>query len=67
MKWSELNIEETILSAITEVFRFQDLTPVQQAESKRLRQILKERRDKGEDVVIFRNKITKRDDIKNFR
>ena len=30
MKWSELNIEETILSAITEVFRFQDLTPVQE-------------------------------------
>ena len=30
MKWSELNIEQTVLSVITKVFQFQDLTPVQE-------------------------------------
>jgi len=30
MKWHELNIDAAILSAITEVFQFHDLTPVQE-------------------------------------
>ena len=30
MKWNELNIDAAILSAVTEVFKFHDLTPVQE-------------------------------------
>lgn len=43
-----------------------DLTRSQQIESREQRLELKRRRDNGEDVVIYRNKIALRSDIKNF-
>lgn len=54
-------------SSFKGVYVNQDLTPIQQCEFKRLRMKLKELRDKGEDVIIFRNKIVKRDNTKDFR
>ena len=43
-----------------------DRTPTQQAEMRLLRQKLQERKDQGDDVVIFRNKVVLRDEVKGF-
>ncbi len=44
-----------------------DLTPMQQAIEKRLRDELRERRTKGENVVIFRGSVRSRSDLQNFQ
>jgi cell division septum initiation protein DivIVA len=44
-----------------------DLTPIQQREAKKMRDELKERRKNGEEVVIYRGKITEKSEIKNFQ
>ena len=44
-----------------------DRTPMQQEKDKHLRDELKDRREKGEDVVIFRDRVVVRADIQNFR
>ena len=44
-----------------------DLTPTQQREAKKMRDELKERRKNGEEVVIYRGKITLKSEIKNFQ
>ena len=49
------------------VYVNEDRTPLQQEHSKQLRAELKRRKECGEDVVIFRNKISLRNDLKNFR
>lgn len=43
-----------------------DQTPMQQRESKILREELKVRRSRGEDVVIFKNQVKQRKDVQNF-
>jgi hypothetical protein len=49
------------------IFISPDRTPVQQSEYKELRRGLKERRDMGEDVVIYRGRIQEKSSLKNFR
>ena len=49
------------------VFINPDLTPKQQVEAKKLREELNARRDRQEDVIIHRNKIIPRSQLKNFR
>ena len=52
------------------IFISPDRTPYEQAEFAKLRKELQERREAGEDVVIFRNKIVKkeeRQERKNFQ
>ena len=44
-----------------------DLTPIQQREAKKMRDQLTERRKNGEEVVIYRGKITLKSEIKNFQ
>ena len=54
-------------SRFNRVFLKPDLTPSQQLMDKRLREELRERRSKNEDVVIYRGKVIKRaDEYKNF-
>ena len=44
-----------------------DLTPFQQREAKKMRDELKERKRNGEEVVIYRGRITQKTEIKNFQ
>jgi len=44
-----------------------DLTPMQQQESRKLQEELKERRQAGEDVFIHRGRIMRREDFQNFQ
>lgn len=53
-------------SSMSRVFVKPDLTPMQQAHDRRLRDELRDRRAKGEDVVIFRGHIRARSDLQNF-
>lgn len=53
-------------TSFSRVFIKPDLTPMQQAHDKRLRDELRERRANGEDVVIFRGCVRVRSDIQNF-
>ena len=48
------------------IFINEDLTQMQQKQSNALRVELRQRRERGEDVVIYRNQIVKRSEIKNF-
>ena len=48
------------------VFINPDRTPLQQKEFKLLREELRVRKENGEDVVIFKNKVTKRDYLPSF-
>lgn len=54
-------------TSFKKVFVHQDFTRWQRDEQKCLRDELKIRREHGEDVVIYRGKVTKRSDIRNFR
>lgn len=49
------------------IFVNEDRTPMQQEQFRVLRAELQRRRETGEDVVIFRQKVMKRSDIENFR
>lgn len=49
------------------VYLSSDLTPFQQATEKALRNELKDRREKGEDVVIHRGKVQTRTQLQNFQ
>ena len=49
------------------VFVNEDQTPMQQQQSRLLREELRTRREQGEDAVIFRGKVVKRSDLKNFQ
>ena len=53
-------------SSMSRVFVKPDLTPMQQAQEKKLRDELRDRRANGEDVVIFRGRIRTRSDLQNF-
>lgn len=55
------------VKAYKNVFINEDQTPIQQKQSKALRSELKERRDRGEDIVIYRNQIVQRSEVKNFQ
>ena len=48
------------------VFIKADLTPFQQERDKQLRNDLKRRKENGEDVVLFRDGIRRRTDVRNF-
>lgn len=48
------------------VYVNKDLTQQQQKEQRALRQELEERRKRGEDVVIFRNEVKAKSELKNF-
>jgi RNase H-fold protein (predicted Holliday junction resolvase) len=50
-----------------EIFINPDLTPLQQDKMKKLREELKRRRQQGEEVVIFRDRVVCRSTIKNFQ
>ena len=45
----------------------EDRTPQQQQEWRRIRQDLKQRREAGEDVVIYRNKVILREELQGFQ
>ena len=49
------------------IFINPDLTPLQQREQQKLRSELQERRDLGQDVMIFRNRVINRSQRPNFR
>jgi hypothetical protein len=55
------------ISSFKGVYLNPDQTPMQQKESKRLREELRRRRALGEDVLIQRGKIVERQTIQNFR
>ena len=50
----------------TDIFIQQDLTPYQQIRAKLTRKELKERRERGEDVVIYRGNVVTKASIGNF-
>jgi len=52
--------------SMRQVFIKPDMTPMQQAQDKCLRDTLRERRANGEDVIIFRGEVRARSDIQNF-
>lgn len=54
-------------SSWNRVFIRPDLTPLQQENEKRLRQELQERRQQGEDVVMFKGRVRCRSDLSNFQ
>lgn len=54
-------------SPFSNVFLRPDLTPLQQEARKRIQKELKERRESGEDVVIYKGRIQKKSDLPNFR
>ena len=53
-------------SSFNSIYINNDLTPVQQKESRLLREELKARKSLGEDVVIYRNQVRLRHDVQNF-
>ena len=53
-------------SEFKNVFIHLDLTPVQQEEQRRNRLLLKERRDKGEDVVLYGGQVILRCEVQHF-
>lgn len=69
MKMSILKNSKSLRSSNSyrHIFVNNDLTFKQREEQKALRDELKTRRGNGEDVVIYKNKITRKDDIKNFQ
>ena len=54
-------------SKFDRVFIKPDLTPFQQKRDAELQAQLRDRRDKGEDVVIYKGKIQERTKLRNFR
>ena len=54
-------------SVYKNVYLTNDLTKFQQKERLRLRQELKDRREAGEDVVIYNNEIRERSTLRNFQ
>ena len=54
-------------SRFQEIFIQPDLTPFQQAIEQSLRKELKERREKGENVVIYNSQVCLRSDLRDFR
>ena len=53
-------------ASLRKVFINEDRTPFQQLEWRLLRQKLKQRKDSGEDVVIYRNKVMLRSEVQGF-
>lgn len=53
--------------SMNRVFIKPDLTPMQQAQDKRIRDELKRRRTNGEDVTIFRGRVMERSELQNFQ
>lgn len=54
-------------SNFKKVFVNKDLTPDQQRQQKAIRDELKKRKGNGEDVIIYRDEIVLRSDLKNFQ
>lgn len=65
-KWKVLKRASRLrrIPTYSSVFINPDLTPLQQAQRKILLTELRARRDSGEDVVLFRNQVIRRDEIK---
>lgn len=64
-KWDLLKMAKNLRSAgskFEKIYIAPDLSPAQQLRDRKLRKELKERRDAGEDVIIFKNKVIKRAD-----
>ena len=54
-------------TSLRKVFINEDRTPLQQLEWRQLRQKLKQRKDSGEDVVIYRDKVMLRSEVQGFQ
>lgn len=76
MKFSDSETKNNVLkkaktlknsSKYQRVYVNADLTPEQRKLNKDLRSELKRRKESGEDVVIYRNEIKTRQEIKNFQ
>lgn len=61
------NAKELRKTRFADIFINNDLTPFQQARAKQTRVELKERRKRGEDVVIYRGQVVTKASLKNFR
>lgn len=59
--------KELSSSPFPNIFINSDLTPFQQQQRRELRKELKDRKSRGEDVIIYKGKVVARTSIKNFQ
>lgn len=68
-KWNVLKSASRLrrVKTFSAVYVNADLTPMQQEQRKRLFLELQQRRNRNEDVVLFRNRVIRRDEIKDLK